>query len=129
MSHRYLRSDLRRQVVIFTYEDDEGYEQTHEFAATIEVCSSCRGTGVTTEHIDGHGITMDEWQRDWDEESREDYLSGKYDRPCPECKGDKVELVIDRDRANPEMLAMLDMWIKDDAETDAIQAAERRMGA
>lgn len=127
--YHFLRSDLRRQVITFTYEDEDGWEHTHDFRGKPEVCSRCRGTGVTTEHIDGHGITMEEWERDWDDESREDYLSGRYDRPCPECNGNRVELVIDRDAADPKMLAMLDEWIRDENETRATYEAERRMGA
>ena len=62
--------------------------------AEYEICDACRGTGVTTRHIerDGGGFTASEWAEECyeDPDFAEDYLSGVYDRPCPECQGVRV---------------------------------------
>ena len=129
MPRDYLRANARLKVIRFTFEAEDGTEVVHDFPAVIVVCGYCGGTGVTTEHIDGHGISMEEWDRDWDEESRDDYLSGKYDKNCPECKGQKVVLEINRDVADQAILRILDDWTESDRETEAMHAAERRMGA
>ncbi len=63
------------------------------------VCEECDGSGVTTRHIesDGGGFTSSEWDEvcDGDPEFAENYLSGVYDRPCPECNGERVTLTPD----------------------------------
>lgn len=49
-------------------------------------CDNCSGKGHVALH--GYAITMDEWYGpDWDDQMREDYLSGGYDTPCEVCKG------------------------------------------
>lgn len=55
------------------------------------VCSTCNGTGThVNPSIDAHGITAEEWDRDWDYEDREAYMRGMYDVPCYECQGERV---------------------------------------
>lgn len=63
------------------------------------VCSTCNGDGThTNPDIDSHGITADEWNRDWSFEDQENYMSGFYDIQCYNCGGDKVipEIVEER---------------------------------
>ena len=57
------------------------------------------------------------------------YLGGRYDVPCSTCKGARVEAVVDRERANPVLLARLDADRRAEAESRAQERAERRMGA
>jgi len=62
----------------------------------FKVCSACRGTGSHVDpNIDSHGITSDEWDRDWSHEDQENYVSGFYNVTCYKCGGDNVVPEID----------------------------------
>jgi hypothetical protein len=50
------------------------------------ICDRCDGDGRVDHPAFSNGITGSEWA-EWDEESRQDYLRGAYDVPCPQCKG------------------------------------------
>lgn len=63
-----------------------------------EVCSTCHGHGSTSAHL-GAFTADDLWALG--NEFREDYAAGWYDRPCPDCEGLRVVLVLDEDRASP----------------------------
>ena len=66
------------------------------FPMKFKVCSTCRGTGSHVDpSIDSHGITGDEWDRDWSYEDRENYMSGFYNVACYECGGERVVPEID----------------------------------
>lgn len=56
------------------------------------ICPACNGDGTSSAHLGA--ITGDEWNGpDWDDDSREMYLSGGYDKPCTKCDGTgKVDL-------------------------------------
>ena len=117
--------------IAFVYEDDQGDEIEIELPARYEVCGRCRGEGShVNPSIDGHGITEDEWNGpDWDDESRDAYMSGAYDVACEVCNGDRVVLVPDEERADRAMLARYEETQRDLAECLAIMRAERAMGA
>lgn len=53
-----------------------------------EICGSCRGDGTTCAHVecDGGGFTSSEWAEQ-DDDFKEDYIAGRYDRPCDSCGG------------------------------------------
>jgi len=57
------------------------------------ICDHCQGHGTTTRHVecDGGGFTASEWAEQ-DEDFREDYMAGRYDRPCPHCQNGKVQI-------------------------------------
>ena len=58
-------------------------------------CSACNGRGSSTSHIepDGGGFTSNEWS-EMDDEFREGYFAGHYDRRCNVCNGTgKVDYV------------------------------------
>lgn len=97
--------------------------------ARREVCGSCEGTGTTTRHIecDGGGFTSSEWAEmcDGDPDFAEDYLSGRYDRPCDECNGANVVPVPDLKDDDPKM-AYLYAQAREEAAIRAEEAAERR---
>lgn len=80
------------------------------FRTHLEVCGLCEGRGTTTAHVehDGGGFTSSEWAEACaeDHDFAEDYISGNYDRPCPECKGKNVVPVVDEDN-DPELLVAL----------------------
>lgn len=73
-----------------------GDDETVLLPVKKEVCSRCRGEGKhVNPNIDGNGITADEMEELGDE-FRENYMSGLYDVPCEECKGERVVDVVDR---------------------------------
>ena len=51
-------------------------------------CFTCNGNGRTTSHIepDGGGFTSNEWS-EMDDDFRENYFAGNYDRNCDVCNG------------------------------------------
>lgn len=110
------------------YTDGDSVE--HDLPAKYEVCSSCEGSGVTCSHVecDGGGFTSSEWAEQ-DDDFKEDYLAGRYDRPCPDCKGKRVVLVVDEAACNPELLKLYRKQQDEVAETYRIEAMERRFGA
>lgn len=113
---------------VFVIENDAGEEI--EVPATREVCHTCDGKGLHVNRaIDGHGITMDEWNGpDWDDDSREGYLTGRYDVPCEECGGNNVVPVPDMERMTPEERALVETWQESEAEYRSICAMEARLG-
>jgi hypothetical protein len=75
-----------------------------------EICSRCDGHNRNCEHVecDGGGFTSSEW---------EDYLAGRYDRPCPYCEGGKVK-VADRSRMTKAQWREFVAQERDDADYD-----------
>jgi hypothetical protein len=121
-------------VIRFTRTTDEGDEVEVALPASYEVCSRCRGEGKhTNPAIDGNGITAEEFDRDWDDESKEAYFAGDYDVLCGECGGKRVTLVINEAECKRQGLeADLEAYyenLRDEAACRAECAAERRMGA
>lgn len=126
MNYRFLKPDNQRQVIVFTYENDDGEEQTHDLPATVEVCDRCGGRGVHDPDGFSAGFSADDFAQDPD--FAEDYMRGTYDVRCTECHGRNVVLVVDRDRADKDVLATMDQWCDDEHAYRAEVAAERRMG-
>jgi RecJ-like exonuclease len=95
-----------------------------------EICSVCRGNG---QHSHGIGaITQEEWFRDWDEDERENYMNGFYDKPCEACQATGKVYVIDVDRFEVQHPELFKAYIEQCEEEAAYQRmcdAERRMGA
>ena len=72
--------------------------------ARFEVCPRCRGEGLhVNPNVDGHGITAEEWENEWDDDRREAYMSGRYDITCQECEGKRVISVLDDTRISKRM--------------------------
>jgi len=99
------------------------------------VCPTCRGKGShVNPSIDAHGISAEEWDRDWGEEEREMYLSGGYDVPCYECDGRRVVPEINTDPCyfTPEVKEFkeyVEDSIADEASYVRTCMMERAMGA
>jgi len=95
------------------------------------VCPTCNGTGKhVNPAIDCNGLSHADF--DCDPDFHESYMRGDYDVSCYECGGNNVVDSVDREKAKrdcPELLAEFDDWMQSAAESDAIEAAERRMGA
>jgi hypothetical protein len=102
----------------------------HVLSLHYAVCPTCDGKGShVNPSIDAHGITAEEWDRDWDEEDRENYQSGLYDVVCYECKGRTTVLTIDERNSSSEAVKAAHEFFEDDANHRREVAAERRMGA
>ena len=66
------------------------------FPSKMVICPRCEGRGSHDHPAFSNGITSSEWNGpDWDDESRETYLSGGYDVSCSECAGLRVVAVPD----------------------------------
>jgi len=117
--------DPKRRIIIFTTEDDEENETEHTLPTKFEVCPTCKGSGThVNPAIDAHGITRDEFDDDSDFE--EDYLNGRYDVTCHECKGKNVVQVVDPSKADKKTLKLFNGMCRDEADFRQICIAERR---
>lgn len=115
-----------KEKMTITFEDDDGVE--HELPGKFILCHTCDGKGSQALH--GIAIPMDEFMGpDWDDESRQAYFDGDYDTVCPTCHGKRVMLVIDTDACPKKLLKQYEAFQDAIAETDAIEAQERRMEA
>jgi DnaJ-class molecular chaperone len=104
-------------------------EHAVTFPSRWAVCPSCEGEGKTSQHLGA--FTASEWEEQ-DDEFREEYLAGRYDRACENCKGRTTISVIDEEkltRWQKKLLAEYRRQCADFRELDGIEAAERRMGA
>lgn len=76
------------------------------------VCPRCDGSGVHDHPAFSNGITQDQFDEDPD--FREEYMSGRYDVACEECKGRNVVDTPDREKCTPEQIALIDEHAKAD---------------
>lgn len=111
---------MRDTMTITVYgTDDEGhdFEEDIEVPTRWEICSTCRGNGThVNRNIDGHGIGAEEWENDWDDDSREAYFRGDYDVACEaKCSDGKVR-VVDIDACTPEQRKAVEAWEKQEDE-------------
>jgi hypothetical protein len=83
------------------------------FPMKFEVCLLCNGSGSHVDPgIDSHGITEEEWDRDWSHEDRENYHSGLYNVTCYECGGANVVPEIDKDFMSKPLKELLEFLNK-----------------
>jgi RecJ-like exonuclease len=91
-----------------------------------EICGCCEGKGSSSRYLGA--FTSSEWEEQ-DQDFRDDYIAGHYDRQCDECRGSGKVQVVDESQLTPEQLKAWQDQCQDDADYEAICAAERRMGA
>lgn len=113
----------------FTYTDYSGDEE-QEFTVYLpgkrEICSTCDGDGHHSRHLGDVTEMIEE-----DEDFFEAYMAGQYDRVCEECKGGKIVVVVDWERAeasHPVETKRYAESLREDREYRALCEAERRMG-
>lgn len=88
------------------------------------VCTRCGGDGeYCNPAIDGHGLTQEDF--DADPDFAEGYISGRYNIPCRECKGERVVPELLFDRLPKALLAR----VKLDLEACALDREEERLNA
>jgi hypothetical protein len=100
------------------------------YALAYEVCDGCDGSGTTTfgwHRSEAAVFTPDDLD-DMGYEGREELASGAYARPCPTCEGLRVIQVFDPDYTNPALIAAFKARVDSIAESNAICAAEARVG-
>lgn len=120
----FLQPDYRRDVVRFTYRDDNDEEQEIDLPGTRQVCGRCGGRGKHDHPAFANGITERDFAEDPD--FRDEYFAGRYDVRCSECDGRNVVLVVARDSVEPEILAKLDRWLEEERRFQLESSAERR---
>lgn len=113
-------------MLVYGYTDDEGCDV--DVPAKYYVCDTCEGHGKHSHAVDGNGITASEWA-EWDYEEQESYMRGDYDQTCEVCKGRGLVADVDWDKLTPEERTKVEEAKRSIAESYAIEAAERRMGA
>ena len=116
---------MGERIAFVHYDDGNEYDRT--IAARYVVCDNCRGKGTTVNpSVDGHGLSREDLDEDPD--FAEDYFAGVYDVTCPECNGLRVVLEVDRENADPVILAEYDRH-EDLKWRDALERLrEQRMG-
>lgn len=74
------------------------------FPAKYDVCPRCEGHGKhVNPNVDGNGISQEEF--DADPDFRDNYFAGVYDVQCSFCKGERVVLTFDENRATARQRA------------------------
>lgn len=111
------------------------HEEKVSFPAKWEVCYDCDGRGSTYlgwTSSDQPAFTSEDFDREGPD-FQEDYMKGRYDKTCPTCKGrTTVLVVVDREFIPVTLLDDYNKWqeqLREEAEYQAVCAAERRMGA
>ena len=90
-----------------------------------QICSACQGEGKSSAHL---GAFTQSDIDEADQEFLEDYMAGRYDRPCDGCAGLGRIKVADLSRMSPADRAAWRAQCRADDEIAAIEAAERRAG-
>jgi hypothetical protein len=98
----------KMEFTVSYYPDEEDFSEPEliTIPATYQVCGLCRGKGtVVNPSIDASGIGHEDFE---DEDFEEGYRTGRYDIPCPQCDGKRVEPVVSGSNLSPEQKAALD---------------------
>lgn len=118
---------MGKATITFVRENDDGDEIQHELPATWVICCTCNGAGSHSQHMGA--ITQDDRDRDWDDDSWDNYMAGGYDRPCRDCGASGKVLEVDEDRCDAALLKQYQAAAREEREFEAICRAERAMGA
>lgn len=85
------------------------------------ICQECRGNG---HHSGGMGaLTQEDME---DEDFRQDYLAGLYDKQCSDCGGSGKVKVADLAKMTKADRKAYQAQEREAADSDAIEAAERQ---
>lgn len=114
---------MRNAPILYTGDDEV------ELPWKWAICPRCDGHNRNCEHVecDGGGFTSDEWAEQ-DDDFKEAYLRGDYDRPCPYCEGGRVKQV-DWPKLTRAQKRAWNAQVRADREDRAIERMERMMGA
>lgn len=104
------------------FEDAEGNE--HKLPTKFEVCPHCEGRGSSSEYLGSW--SAEEWSRE-DDEFKEDYLEGRYDRSCETCNGLRVIPVVNEEQCDPILYKEYLEYQQELRDSAEIQRQERLM--
>ena len=112
-------------------EEDEEVEEVVTMPVRFKVCDLCGGKGKhVNPSIDCGGLSRDDF--DYDPDFEEDYMRGRYDVSCYQCRGARVMLALPDysvlTEEEKEVVDYLDEIANDDARHHAMCMAELRMG-
>lgn len=108
------------------YFTKNGLELALRLPVKMEVCSRCEGRGThVNPAVDGNGITAEEWANDYDDDTREAYMSGRYDIQCEECQGANVVPAVDESKLTPLRKLMFKAYLKQQREISDSERADR----
>lgn len=112
------------------YADDGDTEVTRNVPFTWSICPVCDGhatdRGASVE-CDGGGFTSSEWAEQ-DDDFKQDYLNGTYDKPCTSCDGLGRIKEPDLDALDADERTAFEASVRDDADYRRERAIEIRMG-
>ena len=106
-------------------EDNEGC--THEMPEprwVWEICSDCHGDGGRA--LGGAVVSGESL---YDAEFMADYMRGRYDTTCEECKGSGKVSVPSCDDLSDEVKKRINKALREDSEANSESLMERRAGA
>lgn len=103
-------------------EENEEYERV-VLPARFKVCPDCRGRGGSSAYLGS--FTRDEMD-EMGEEFIDDYRAGRFDRPCPKCKGQRVISVVDKKECEPALYQRYKEQQEKQAQMDYEDYMERR---
>lgn len=102
--------------------NDDGSES--ELPYKWEICGRCSGEGKSSAYLGAY--TADRWAEQ-DDDFKDDYIGGKYDRPCEHCNGSGKRPVADRSRMSKEQWRAYRDQQRDIQESRSIERQERLM--
>lgn len=108
------------------YVEEEGGVVEVTLPTKWEICVECRGNGMSSSYLGA--FTSSEWAEE-DEEFKEDYMAGKYDKSCEYCDGSGKVRVVDWERLDEKTTAAYIAQLEEEAQDRATERAERAMGA
>lgn len=116
--------------MLLAWSDNNGEDHEEEVPSKWVICERCRGNGKHDHPAFANGITSDEWNGpDWDDDSREGYLEGRYDVRCEECSGSGKVQEPDLRALSKEDRESYESYLEDEAEYESYCRAKRDMGA
>lgn len=89
------------------------------------ICDTCEGEGG---HSRRFGAMTSEEFSEWDDDSREAYLSGRYDESCEACDGSGKVQELDTESLTEDARAWVEAYERAVYEAAEAEAAERRWG-
>jgi hypothetical protein len=113
---------IERQLIELLLEDPDS--ELMPRALEWRICGQCHGEGTSSLYLGAY--TASEFY-EMDEDWRDDYMDGRFDRTCESCEGSGKVQEIREDwlAQHPAVQAELDEWYQ----TEAMYEAERRAGA
>jgi RecJ-like exonuclease len=105
---------------------EEGSDDPRPLPFKWRICGHCEGSGKSSSYLGAY--TASEWNEmdcDW----QDDYMAGRFDRPCGDCDGSGKVKEVDFSKMSKADAKAYRAQERDDREYDAMVAAERRMGA